>query len=570
MRTLAAAAATALALVAGPALAVIPPAAVTARVSSGQAYEGFIADPGDLHSFLIEDFYPMTFSISLKAGRGSALLPDISLYDPVETDITAGLAAFRRDGAKSVSVRNAAAFAGEGRHVLQVKGKTGTTGGYILKITAKATKSFKGSGFLDAAETEVIDVLAPTEAKLTLKVVPGAGSTLVPKLTGISGPACTSPSIVPGLTPASGTVQVPLTGIYSVDVQGDGGTGGAFNWTAKVKTAKPSRKPVRVNGGAAAFPEQGPAPAILTESAGQTVFGFDVDATHLAWREVRTSGGGPNGDKNSVQISTLKGGNLPALANNFITDPDPDPRSFALGPTHAVLFDFMGADLYAVPREGGNEVALTTTLGTATRLLADRDFAYAMRDDGIRRYALDASTNQGVSTDGALTYHDMALGGNGIVFAAEDGSGDLVIVMVDRDGNGVQTLATLSPNPGLVGLAARGPDAFFAVDNGTGGTSLYRASACDPGTAIPLCADFDVPVTALAADDQNAYALQNEPTDDGRVVQIPRGGGEPTVLLRGNGSSFQLNMGGLRAAGGYVFVQVQDGGKDSFFRVKRR
>src|SRR5688572_8633538 len=126
MRFLAAAAV--LALAAGSAPAVVPPAAASARAASGQVYEGFVMAPGDVHSFLLEDFAPMPVSIALKAGRGSTLLPDIALYDPAENDVTPSLAAFRRDGAKSVAVKNAPGVTLPGRYVLQVKGKSGSTG----------------------------------------------------------------------------------------------------------------------------------------------------------------------------------------------------------------------------------------------------------------------------------------------------------------------------------------------------------------------------------------------------------------------------------------------------------
>ncbi len=570
MRVLAAAAV--LVLAAGSAPAVVPPATVTARASSGQVYEGFLMAPGELHSFLLEDLYPMTYSVSLKAGKGSALLPDIALYDASETDITASLAPFRRDAAKSVAVKNAPAFATSGRHVLQVKGKAGSTGSYLLKVTAKVVKSFKGTGFVTSPDATSFDVFAPTESLVKVKVVKGAGSVLVPELLSVDGPSCAVTSLVLSATPGLATFTAPLTGDWAVALGGDGGTGGAFVWSAKVKPAKPSKKPVRVNGGSPYFAGPGPAGGTLTASVGQDVAGFAVDALDLCWREVRTKGGGPKIGKNTVQCTTIKGLNPRTLAADFATDAAPPPRTFALGSSSAAAL--AAGELFQIPRDGSPEVSLDTGLAAILRVLADGTAAYVMDVDGIVSYPYagggpDNVAGSGPGSGGGV-YKDMAHGGLGLVFALVNGGGDLEVRTAPVTGGAPTPLATLSPDPGFQALASRGPDAYLAVDNGTGGSSLYRVSTCFPGAAVPLCPDFSGPVRAMAADDQNVYAIEDDASDGIRLRQIPRGGGESLVLFRGPDAAFTISADGVAAAGGYVYVLADDGGGYDFYRVKRR
>jgi len=99
---------------------------------------------------------------------------------------------------------------------------------------------------------------------------------------------------------------------------------------------------------------------------------------------------------------------------------------------------------------------------------------------------------------------------------------------------------------------------------------VHRASACNPGFNYRVAILPDGPVTAMAADDQNVYVLHDEATDGVRLAQAARGGGEATVILRGNtGAGFTLDPEDLGAAGGLVYVLANDG-SPTFYKVKRR
>jgi hypothetical protein len=536
----------------------------TVRASSGVTYEGTIDAPGDTHVFVVEDIAPQLFSVSLKAAKGSSLLPDLFLEDPVAVDQTAALAPFRRDGARSVVVRNADTLSVAGRWLFRVGGKTGSAGGYKLKITAKVVRVFKGSGTVPGAPD--VAFFAPTASTVLLKVTPATGSVLVPVYGALVSPPCAAAEAVPGVKPGTATVAVPFSGDYSVGIVGNGGTEGGFRWIAKVKPLKPSKVPVRVNGGALYFPGEGPAPAKFVARPGQDLFGFDTDGIDLCWREVRTSGNPMQQGKNSISCTTVTGKKGRNLANNFASDPSPPPRAFALGPSAAATV--AGGALYLVPRDAGGETTLDGTLGTAVRVLVSRDSVFLLETSGIQRYDF-MGTPSPVSSDGSV-YHDMVFGGLGLVFAVETAGGDLEVRTTPFAGGGDTLLADLGPNPGLQGLAAFGPTVFVAVADGAGGAILHRASACDPGNPEVLQPFPMAPILALAADSENAYAVESDPADGPRVVQVPAGGGVRTVIARGNDvTGFDVLGSGLVAAKGYVYFVGNDG-NDSFYRVRRR
>jgi hypothetical protein len=557
-------------LAAPPAPAIVIDAA-TVRAVPGQAYDGFIINPNETHAILLEDFAPQTFGFVLKAARGSTLLPDITLRDPSNLDVTATLAAFRKDGARSVVVKNAAFPSGAGRYVLRVTGKTGSTGEYLLKVTAKVVRVFKGTGIVPGSgDTAILDpaFFVPTEALASLKVIHGSGSTLVPKYTGAAGPACSETRVVPGLKAGTATFVSPDSGDFTVSITGDGGTAGTFSWVAKVKPVKPSKKPVRVNGGASFLAAPGPAPAARITSASQDVVGFATDGVDVCWREVRTTPNPPSKvGRNTLQLLTVTG-KLPRKATDFATDSTLDPHNVALGRDRAAVV--AAGFLFGITRDGKTVTSIDSGLSTVRRVLADENSAYILQDAGILVYPIGGGASSDVSVVGGRTYGDMAFGGLGMAFADVTGGGDLEIRTVGRTGVGEVLLATLSPGPVLQGFAARGHDVFFAVDDGSGGSRLYRASACNPGTAVPMAGLPDGPVTAMAADDLNVYVLHDDGTDGVRLAQSARGGGEATIILRGNSTAgFTIDPNDLYAVGGLVYLLADDGSA-SFYRVKRR
>jgi hypothetical protein len=554
-----------------------PPAmaadAVVVRAISAQSYEGTIEAGGDTHAFLLEDFAPQRFSVALQAANGSTLVPDLLLEDPSSADVTAALARFRIDRRRSVVVRNADTLSTPGTWTLRVRGKSGTTGGYRLQVTAKVLPVHRGAGSVPAAPT--IDFFAPTASTVTLKAIPRRGSSLKPVFSAVTPPPCVSTEVVPGLKPGTATMTAPWSGDYVVTVAGDGGTKGAFSWTAKVKPFKPSRVPVRVNGEAAYFPGAGPAPAKLIARPVQEVFGFDTDGIDLCWREVRTTGDPARLGENSIACLTVKGLKTRILTDSFANDPSPPPRAIVLGPTSAAAVS--DGTLYLVSRSGTGAVPLASPLTTPVSVLVSRDAGFVLQTHSIMRYDFTGNATT-ASANGYHTYQDVAFGGRGVVFALVTGpdpdeqtqAGDLELRTAPFAGGGDTLLVDLGPNPGLQALTGFGPFVYVAVGDGAGGSVIHLASACNPGTAVQLAALPAAPVLGLAADESNVYAIENDPVDGRRIRQIPRGGGVATVIARNNETTgFEILDAPLRAARGFVYFLGNDG-KEGFYRVKRR
>ena len=549
-------------------LAAAAPAAdtVSVRAVAGQSYEGNIAGAGDTHAFLLEDFAPQLFSVSLRAGRGSTLVPDLFLADPMDQDVTSTMAAVRRDTLRTVVVRNSDALSSAGPWVIRVGGKTGTTGTYILKITTKVLRTFKGSGVVPEPGLPAVGFFAPTGSKVSLKLVRSTGSVLVPVYGATTAPACVSAEVVPGIRPGTATLSVPFTGTYAVETLGNGGTEGGFNWLARVKPLRPTRVPVRVNNGAIYFPLDGPAPSRLVTRGAQTVLGWDTDGIDIVWREVRTTGNPQQLGKQEIAATTVRGTNKRKLSGTFATDVLATAGGFGLGPTAAVAM--AESLIWVIPRSGGQEADIAPAPADPRRVLVTRDRILVLQPIGIDAYDF-MGTPSPVSGDGS-EYLDMALGGLGVVFAVETAGGDLELRTVPLAGGGDTLLGSFGANPGFLGMAARGRDGFVAFSDGAGGSTIQRASSCDPGNPILVAALPDAVVQSLAADELNVYAIEVEAMDGIRIRQIPAGGGVPMVIVRNNEvTDFEILGDQIEAVGGFVYFRGDDG-MEGFFRVKRR
>src|SRR5262245_50344991 len=200
------------------AAAAAPPAlaadTVAVRAISAQTYEGTIEAGGDAHVFLLEDFAPQRFSVTLKAAKGSTLVPDLRLENPSNADVTAALAPFRIDRSRSVVVRNSDALSTPGTWRLRVGGKSGSTGSYSLKVTAKVLRVYRGTGSVPGVPT--IGFFAHTASTVSLRATPRRGSALDPVLSAVAPPPCVSAELVPGRRSGTATMNAPWSGQYAV------------------------------------------------------------------------------------------------------------------------------------------------------------------------------------------------------------------------------------------------------------------------------------------------------------------------------------------------------------------
>ena len=538
---------------------------VTVRASAGQTYDGWIVEPAETHEYVLEDFAPQLFSVSVKAVKGSDLAPALTLEDPVSSDVTASLAPYTTTTSRTVTVKRAPFVSGEGRYVLRVSGRNASVGPYRLKITAKAQRTVKGEGAVVVAPATV-SFFVPFEATATLKVTPKSPGSLSPAFTGVTGPSCLIVDLQPGAKTGQASFTAPTTGQYTVTIAGAGSTSGAFDWVAKVTPASPSKFPVRVNAGAAYFPDPGPSPAKTVTSSGQDVVGWANDGVDLCWREIKKTGNPQQSGKNSINCTDLRGENRRGIANNFATDATPPAAGFALGPTHvAVVAD---GELIAMPRSGGQDVSLDAAVGTVLRLLADKDAVYVLRADALRRYPLQGGGFDALPV-AAGTLRDVCFGGRGLLYVVETGANTVEVHTMTRTGTDDGRPAVIDPAVAVTALAARGPDVFVATDDGAGTHQILRIPTCTSATPVPIYTGGVV--SALAVDEFNVYGVEVDPTDGPWVRQFPRGGGVGQVLVRGSGSaSFVIDGTAIGAAAGQVFFLADASGTPTFLRVKRR
>src|SRR5262245_20711582 len=538
---------------------------VSVRAMAGQAYDGWIADAADTHAFVLEDFAPQLWSLSVKAARGSDFVPDFALEDPASADVTASCDPYRSQTSRSVVVTKAPFPSGTGRYVLRVRSRNGSVGAYRLKITAKVKTTFRGQGVVVDSPADV-SFFVPTEATASLKVTPILPGSLAPSFLAVTPPDCIAVAIEPGTKSGQASFTAPGTGQYTVTIGGAGATAGAFEWVARVTPAKASKFPVRVNAGAAPYPGPGPAPATVVAGTGQELVGWATDGAYFCWREVRTTGNPNNSKKNSVSSITVRGTDQQNLANNFATDAAPLPGGFGLGPTHAAVI--ASDTLYAVPRTGGQESTLGSTVGAVLRVIVDADAAFVLRADAIRAYPLSGGGFTALPV-AAGTLRAVCFGGRGLVYAVETAGPVLELRTITRTGTDDSPLATFDPAVTVTALPARGTDVFVATDDGAGTHQILRVAACGGGLPVPL--HTGGVVTALAVDELNVYGVEEDPVEGPWIRQFPRGGGVAQVLVRGSGtSSFVIDRAEIGAGAGRVLFLADVSGTPTFLRAKRR
>jgi type II secretory pathway pseudopilin PulG len=556
----------ALAAAAAPALAADT---ATVRAQAGRTYAGTLEAVGDAHVIQLDDFVlpGLVLTIALKADR-SDLEPDITLESPSAADLTPDLVPYRKDTATKVAVRKFPMPSEEGRYLLRVRGKNGTTGAYTLKITAGTGTLFQGTGTLPgSAESNVITVHCPTEAAVRLKV-----STLLGELQPVYGITYRSDGLATPLAvstkPGQASFVAPVSGDQSIAVNGAGDTEGTFRWTARLKVPKPPRTPVRVNGAPVSYPDPGPLPAKVVVTSGQSIRGIETDGVDLAWREVRTTGGGPNADRNSIEMARVTGAGRRSLANNFATDASAGASTFAMGPRDVAVF--AEGRVFQVPRDGTGEVDLGA-FGGVTRALCTSGYALFATDGDLRRYDLDDGTPTNHTTQ-PFGIYGLCLGGRGYVYVSND-AGDpgeeWISTETVEDANEILLEEyALGSVDEVTAIQARGRDVFVAVSTG-GNRAVHRVDAADD---LPTTTVFSTsnPLGAMAVDDAHVYVIEVDGTDGARVVQVPRGGGVRQVLLRDDvDGGFTLRQDDIAAAGGYVYVAADVAGNDAILRVRR-
>lgn len=157
----------------------------------GDLVNGTVASPGEVERIPFRLVEGSLFSLSLKAAKGSALLPVVTVLGPdraPEGAFAAGLVTASKGNA--VSLKNLA-VTGTGLRWLEIRGKSGTTGGWQLKTKVKLPKKAAGSGSVDRSHLAggtSWNFTAPGNATATLTVSAGKGSAFVPRFLSLLDP----------------------------------------------------------------------------------------------------------------------------------------------------------------------------------------------------------------------------------------------------------------------------------------------------------------------------------------------------------------------------------------------
>ena len=183
--------ASAVALAAALLLAAAVPDARAAGVHvvtpGGDAVNGTLDEPGSVDRLPFRLVDGSILTIQLKAAKGSALLPELVLLGPDrEPEPGFATAAVTASKGNAVSVKNFL-VTGTGARWLEIRGASGTTGGWQFKAKMKLPKKAAGGGQA-AGGAGVFSFTSPGNATATLSVSAAKGSAAFPVFGKVVGP----------------------------------------------------------------------------------------------------------------------------------------------------------------------------------------------------------------------------------------------------------------------------------------------------------------------------------------------------------------------------------------------
>jgi hypothetical protein len=216
-------------------------------VAGGDAVSGTVSAAGEVDRIPVRLVEGALVSVSLKAAKGSTLLPDFVLLGPDrEPDGTvAGLLKVNGKG-NVLSVKNLP-VSSTGLRWIEIRGKNGTTGGWTLATKVKLPKGVTGAPTITKSlGATSFPFPVPGNATATLTVAAAKGSTAFPAFGGLTDPAGAAVPVDEVLPGRSGFVIRNLflakPGTYTLSLlPGTGGDGGVAV-TLKWKIPKPLKR----------------------------------------------------------------------------------------------------------------------------------------------------------------------------------------------------------------------------------------------------------------------------------------------------------------------------------------
>ncbi len=216
-------------------------------VPGGDVVTGSVGAAGEVDRVPVRLVEGAAFSLSLKAAKGSLLLPDLVILGP-DRQPDGTVAGFLKANSKgnALALKNLPVPA-TGLRWIEIRGKSGTTGGWTLTTKVKLPKGAAGTPTIAAAQgVTSFSFPVPGNATTTLVVAAARGSLAHPAFGGLADPAG-APILVDGPIPGKTgfslqNVYLAKPGTYTLTLQPGTGGDGAVAVTVKWKIPKPVKR----------------------------------------------------------------------------------------------------------------------------------------------------------------------------------------------------------------------------------------------------------------------------------------------------------------------------------------
>ncbi len=205
---------------------------------------GEVSAPGQVDRVPFRLVDGAVLTVAVKAGKGSALLPQVTVLGvDLAPDGVVGAALITSKKGNAVVLKNHP-VTGTGLRYLEVRGRDGSTGTWSLAMKVKLPKGFAGGGSIPSGAVHEVRFACPGNATTTIVAKAAKGAPAVPEFVSIvdpQGQALLVDDVAPGKT--GFTVRNALLGKpgeYVLRVRA--GAAADFTVTAKWKLPKPVKR----------------------------------------------------------------------------------------------------------------------------------------------------------------------------------------------------------------------------------------------------------------------------------------------------------------------------------------
>jgi hypothetical protein len=213
----------------------------------GDSVAGGISDAADVDRIPVRLVEGAIFSISLKAAKGSALLPTLSLLDVDRTPDAAATALMVASAkGNSITMKNLGVTV-PGLRWIEIRSKDGSTGGWTLKTKIKLPKGAAGAAQVKSLLPPVaFEFPCPGNAVASFKVGAVPGSVAVPEFSSLLDPANAAVYVDEPIPSSKGfslkNVELVKSGRYRLLLAAGSAPDGDVSVKIKWKVPKPLKR----------------------------------------------------------------------------------------------------------------------------------------------------------------------------------------------------------------------------------------------------------------------------------------------------------------------------------------